>query len=107
MKLFLRSPSCGPRQTLTGLGLILAAAASPVQAGWDCSLDANGEWSCLAAGAYTDESGADVVTVPDSTSIEDAEIEATAMGTKMPDNTGGRITEDAATGEAATGEWIP
>jgi hypothetical protein len=29
MKLFLRSPSCGPRQTLTGLGLILAAAASP------------------------------------------------------------------------------
>jgi LPS-assembly protein len=104
MKLFLRSPSCGPRQTLTGLGLILAAAASPAQAGWDCSLDANGEWSCLAAGAYTDESGADVVTVPDSTSIEDAEIEATAMGTKMPDNTGGRITEDAATGEAATGD---
>jgi lipopolysaccharide export system protein LptA len=104
MKLFLRSPSCGPRQTLTGLGLILAAAASPVQAGWDCSLDANGEWSCLAAGAYTDESGADVVTVPDSTSIEDAEIEATAMGTKMPDNTGGRITDDAAIGEAAAGD---
>ncbi|MBK8287812.1 MAG: LPS-assembly protein LptD [Cellvibrionales bacterium] len=104
MKLFLRSPSCGPRQTLTGLGLILAAAASPVQAGWDCSLDANGEWSCLAAGAYTDESGADVVTVPDSTSIEDAEIEATAMGTKMPDNTGGRITDDAAIGEAVAGD---
>jgi LPS-assembly protein len=104
MKLFLRSPSYGSRQTLTGLGLILAAAASPAQAGWDCSLDASGEWSCLAAGAYTDESGADVVSVPDSTSIEDAEIEATAMGTKMPDNTSGRITDDAAIGEAATGD---
>lgn len=80
MKLFLRMPLPGPRQTLTGLGLILASVANPAQAGWDCNLDANGEWSCLAAGAYTDASGAAVVAVPDATSIEDSAIEATATG---------------------------
>jgi hypothetical protein len=67
MKLFPRTPFPGSRQTLTGLSLILAAAASPAaQAGWDCSLDASGEWSCQAAGAFTNADGADVVAVPDA-----------------------------------------
>lgn len=106
MKLFLRTPLPGPRQTLTGLGLILASVASPAHAGWDCSLDANGEWSCLAAGAYTDTSGADVVTVPDATSIEDSAIEATATGVQ-PADTRPANAQQQTTGEPAdSGEAI-
>src|SRR6478736_1003539 len=101
MKLLSRTPSPGHRQTLTGLGLILAAAASPVHAGWDCSLDANGEWSCIAAGAYQDESGASVVSVPDATSVEDAAIEATATG-KTPVGEAVTTGVTASTNEANT-----
>jgi LPS-assembly protein len=94
MKLFPRTPFLGHRQTLTGLSLILAAAASPTaHAGWDCSLDANGEWSCQAAGAFTNADGAEVVAVPD-TSVEDAAIEATA-------NTSSAQTTTAQTTDAA------
>ena len=98
MKLFLRAPFAGYRQTLTGLGLILAATSQPVQAGWDCSLDANGEWVCLAAGAYKDGSGATVVSVPDSSEIDDAVIEATASGKSVDTvNINRTVTQPTAT----------
>lgn len=100
MKLFPRTPFLGHRQTLTGLSLILAAAASPTaHAGWDCSLDANGEWSCQAAGAFTNADGAEVVAVPD-TSVEDAAIEATANTSSAQTTTA--QTTDAANNTATT-----
>jgi LPS-assembly protein len=80
MILFSRTRNFAPRQTLTGLGMILAAIANPAHAGWDCSLDAKGEWLCQAGDGNTNPSGSEVVTAPDETSVDDAAIEATAMG---------------------------
>ncbi len=101
MRLFPRT-RLAPRQTFTGLGLILAAMASPVHAGWDCSLDANGEWLCQAGPA-----GADVAA--EESSLEDAAIEATAMGTPPPASNaeGAPAAADAGAGTTAataTGE---
>lgn len=78
MNLFPHSRLLTPRQTFTGLGLILAAAASPVHAGWDCSLDGSGEWQCQAASVNTVESGATITSAPDADAIQAAEIEAVA-----------------------------
>lgn len=49
-----------PLQTLTGLGLILAALSNGAQAGWDCALDAKGEWFCQAGGAPGPADGSSV-----------------------------------------------
>lgn len=85
MTLFSRTRFLAHRQTLTGLGLILSVLANPAQAGWDCSLDATGEWLCQAGEGDTSQSGADIAITPDESSpeasSEDATIEATAMGT--------------------------
>lgn len=104
MRLFPRTRLAASRQTLTGLGLIFVAMANPAQAGWDCSLDASGEWLCQAGAA---DSGADVAGVPADTSAEDAVIEATAMGTPLPAETTAGVAGEAAAGEegvAATGQ---
>ena len=95
MRLFSRTRLVAPRQALTGLGLILAALAHPAHAGWDCSLDGNGEWLCQAGA-----DGAGVANTPVDTS-EDAAIEATAMGKPaagQPDTspaTGGAVPTDS------------
>ncbi len=53
MRLFPRQPVVSHRQTLTGLGLVLAAFSSASFGGWDCSQGVNGEWQCMASGVKT------------------------------------------------------
>lgn len=82
------------RQTLTGLGLVLAAVTTaPVAqaSGWDCRLDARGEWMCHAGtGITTEETGAEVTATdgdtPDSDTAESGTQDSEAVTAERTDS---------------------
>lgn len=83
MRLFPRPHTATQRQTLTGLGLILAAFANPVHAGWDCTQTAGGEWQCAGSGVTAvDRTVVDV----DNTSFEPVSAPPAAAPTSTASN---------------------
>lgn len=101
------------RLTLTGLGLVLAAATSvSAQAsGWDCNLNERGEWLCQAGTGVTVDEGADVAAAPAQKSSEDAAIEAIAYGRSSDNNSGtGEHSKDPNAPTHITrisDDWVP